>query len=1049
MIAAGRFTESVVEEAALFWFAELGYGVTDGPSISPGGTKPERSDHREVLLAERLKQAIVRLNPEASPEAWEDGFRQVSQIGEVSLVLANRAFHRLLVEGVPVEVMRNGEPRGELIRLVDFDNPAGNDWVAVNQFTVVDGQIERRPDIVVFVNGLPLAVIELKNLGDTGATISHAWNQLQTYQKQIPALFHYNELLVISDGNQTGIGCITTPEERFAAWKTIDGDQLVPTADLETALKGVFEQRRFLDLVRSFIVFEDDGEKIIKKVAQYHQFHAVRKALRTARQASRANGDGKGGVLWHTQGSGKSLTMLFFAGKLIADPGMQNPTILMLTDRNDLDNQLFNTFSRGQSLLRQKPQQADSREHLRELLRVNAGGVVFSTIQKFFPDKDEEEFPMLSDRRNIIVMADEAHRSQYGFGTKVGETGKFVRGFASHLRDALPNATFVAFTGTPLELADKDTRLVFGNYIDIYDVQRAVQDGATVPIYYESRLIKLDLPDAAADLLDEEFEEITEGEETGRRDKLASRWSQLEAVVGTPKRLAQVATDLVEHIERRQEAIAGKVMIVAMSRRICVDLYDQLIALRPDWAGESDETGALKVVMTGSASDPLAWQDHIRNKERRDKLADNFKNPDHPFRIVIVRDMWLTGFDAPSLHTIYIDKPMKGHGLMQAIARVNRVFRDKPGGLVVDYLGIANNLKQALRAYMREGGPGSKPIENEELDINELIAAMIEKLEICRVAFRGFAYDPFLTGAQSDRVATIKKAQEFLILQNFYEPGLIERFLDNATALLKAFALASATKEAQRIKTEVAFFQTVKAAIAKTTGRGADKLGEDFDRALRQLVDRAITPEGVVDIFAAAGLEKPDISIISDTFLAEIKNMPEKNLAIELLRKLLNDEIKASKKTSVVQSQRFSEKLDQSINRYHNRALETAQIIEALIELAKEMRDATGRGEELGLNDDELAFYDALSVNDSAVDVLGDDQLRVIAREVADTVRNNATIDWTIRETARANLRRYVRRVLRRHGYPPDQQDAAIVLVIEQAEEWAKEIADPEPIRRG
>jgi len=570
-----------------------------------------------------------------------------------------------------------------------------------------------------------------------------------------------------------------------------------------------------------------------------------------------------------------------------------------------------------------------------------------------------------------------------------------------------------------------------------------------VPIYYESRLIKLDLPDKNADLLDEEFEEITEGEEGARRDKLASRWTQLEAVVGTSKRLRQVASDLVEHIERRQEAIAGKVMIVAMSRRIAVDLYDQLIALRPDWAGTSDDTGTLKIIMTGSASDPLEWQEHIRNKERRDRLADNFKNPDHPFRIVIVRDMWLTGFDAPSLHTIYIDKPMRGHGLMQAIARVNRVFRDKPGGLVVDYLGIANNLKQALSSYLREDGTSSKPIENEELDIDELIAAMIEKLEICRVTFRGFNYDPFLTGSQSERLTTIAKAQEFLILRNFYEPGLIERFLDNATALLKAFALASATREAQKIKTEVALFQTVKAAISKTTGRGPDKAGEGFDHALRQLIDQAIVSDGVIDIFAAAGLEKPNIAVISDTFLAEIKNLPEKNLALELLRKLLNDEIKASKKTSVVQSRRFSERLDDSIKSYRNRALETAQVIEALIDLARDMRDATSRGDELGLNDDELAFYDALSLSDSAVDVLGDDQLRVIAREVADTVRSNATIDWTIRETARANLRRYVRRVLKRHGYPPDQQENATILVIEQAEEWARETADPAPVRRG
>lgn len=809
--------------------------------------------------------------------------------------------------------------------------------------------------------------------------------------------------------------------------------------------------RRFLDLVRSCVVFEDDGKTVVKKVAQYHQFHAVRKAMATALKASSTGGDGKGGVLWHTQGSGKSLTMLFFAGKLIAHPAMANPTIVMLTDRTDLDDQLFGTFARGKDLLRQKPVQAESRAHLRELLSVNAGGVVFTTIQKFFPSADEEDYPLLSERRNIVVMADEAHRSQYNFGTRVGETGKFVRGFAQHMRDALPQATFVAFTGTPLELADKDTRLVFGNYIDVYDVGRAIADGATVPIYYESRLSKLDLPEGQADLLDEEFEEITEGEETQRRDRLASRWSQLEAVVGTPKRLAQVAADLVEHVERRQAALAGKVMIVCMSRRICVDLYDQLVKLRPEWHGEDDATGQLKVVMTGSASDDLNWQPHIRNKERREALADRFKNPDDPFRMVIVRDMWLTGFDAPSLHTMYIDKPMRGHGLMQAIARVNRVFRDKPGGLVVDYLGLANNLKAALRAYIREAGTDGKPIENEQLDVGELIAAMIEKLELCREALRGFNYDAFLTGSQSERLAVISEAQQFLILRDYMERGadVIPRFLDHATALLKAFALASATKEAQRVKTEVAFFQTVKAALNKTTGRGTGKSEQDLDHAIRQLVDAAIAPEGVVDIFAAAGLEKPDISILSDTFLAEIREMPQQNLALELLKKLLNDEIGATRRTSVVQSRRFSEKLEESINRYHNRAIETAQIIEALIDLARELREANARGDRLGLSADELAFYDALGANDSAKDVLGDDQLLLIAREVADTVRNNVAIDWTVRENARANLRRLVRRVLRRHGYPPDQQEAATLLVIEQAELFAHEDTATIPLYRG
>ncbi len=1045
------FTESVVEEAALAWLAELGYAVEFGPNIAHDGPTPERASYRDVLLTGRLRDAIDRINPSASPDAREEALRRATQLGSPSLVQANRAFHTLLVDGAEVDVLRNGEKRGELVRLIDFDDPAKNDWLAVNQFTVVEGQIERRPDIVLFVNGLPLAVIELKNTANEGATIDHAFNQLQTYQAQIPRLFHFNELLVISDSVKTEIGCITTPRERFAAWKTIDGDDLVPVATVEVAIKGVFEPRRFLDLIYSFIVFEDDGETIVKKVAQYHQFHAVRKALSTALRASSGGGDGKGGVLWHTQGSGKSLTMLFFAGKLIDHPAMANPTIVMLTDRTDLDDQLFGTFAAGQELLRQTPIRAESRAHLRELLRVNAGGVVFTTIQKFFPNPDEEDYPLLSERRNIVVMADEAHRTQYGFGTRVGETGKFVRGFASHMRDALPHATFVAFTGTPLELADKDTRIVFGDYIDIYDVGRAIADGATVPIYYESRLIKLDLPKEQAGLLDEEFEELTEDQEETRRDRLKSKWAELEAVVGTPKRLAEVAADLVEHSERRQEALAGKVMIVCMSRRIAVDLYEQLVRLRPAWHGEDDAEGALKVIMTGSASDKLSWQPHIRNKERRERLADRFKKPDDPFRIVIVRDMWLTGFDAPSLHTIYIDKPMRGHGLMQAIARVNRVFRDKPGGLVVDYLGLANNLKAALRAYMRDDSEGGKPIENDELDIGELIAAMIEQLELCRETFHGFDYDPFLTGSQTERLAVIAKAQEFVILRDYMEQGeqVKDRFLDHATALLKAFALASATKEAQQVKTEVAFFQTVKAALVKTTGKGGGKGDEDLDHAIRQLVDQAIAPQGVVDIFAAAGLEKPDISILSDGFLGEIRDMPQKNLALELLRKLLNDEISATRRTSVVQSRRFSAKLTESINRYHNRALETAQIIEALIDLAREMREANARGEQLGLSTDELAFYDALGVNDSAVEVLGDAQLRLIAGEVAATVRNNVAIDWTVRENARANLRRLVRRVLRRHGYPPDQQEAATRLIIEQAELLAREETEVTPMYRG
>jgi len=1037
MSGSWKFTESDVEEAALSWFEELGYRIVSGPTIAPDGQNPERSNYQDVLLSGRLTDAIARLNPASSQEARDEGLRRISQLGSPSLVMANRAFHKLLVDGTEVEVLRDGEQRGEHIRLIDFDDPANNDWLAVNQFTIV-GETERRPDVVIFVNGIPLAVIEFKNMADPGATIDHAYNQLQTYQLQIPRLFQYNELLMISDGAKTEVGCITTPRERFAAWKTVDGDELHPDATLDVAIRGIFEHRRFLDLIQSFIVFEDDGKSIVKKVAQYHQFHAVRKALVTAIRAMGKNGDGRGGVLWHTQGSGKSLTMLFFAGKLVAltQPGMANPTIVMLTDRTDLDDQLFGVFVRGAGLLRQEPVRAETREQLRELLSVKSGGVVFTTIQKFLVESEEEDHPILSDRRNIIVMADEAHRTQYNFKDRLDRKGSFAHGFAQNMRDALPNATYVAFTGTPLDLVDRNTKQVFGDYIDIYDVGRAIADGATVPIYYESRLVKLDLPEDKADLLDEGFDELTEQEEEAQKLKLTSKWGQLEAVVGTHKRLQQVAADLIQHIDRRQEALAGKVMIVCMSRRIAVDLYDQLVALRPEWHSTDDSDGTLKVIMTGNPSEELAWQHHIRNKERREKLADRFKDPDDPFRIVIVRDMWLTGFDAPSLHTIYIDKPMKGHSLMQAIARVNRVFKDKPGGLVVDYLGVANNLKEALRVYMRDDPDGRPPVENYELDMHQLIGSMLEYLELCREAFRGFDYDLFLTGSPSERLFIVSKAQGHLIMRDFYERGdhVMDRYLDHATALLKAFALASSTREAQQIKREIAFFQTVKAALTKTTGRGPTGKNEDLDHAVRQLVDSAIAPEGVVDVFAAAGLERPNISVISDSFLNDVRNMPEKNLALELLKKLLNDEITASKRTSVVKSRRFSEKLEDSIKRYHNRALETAQVIEALIDLAREMREANERGEELGLSEDEIAFYDALGSNISAVEVMADDQLKIIAQEVANTVRNNTSIDWKDRQQARANIRRLVRRVLRKHGYPPDQQESATMLIIEQAE---------------
>jgi len=1036
-MTAVDFTESVVELAALEWFAEIGYTIGHGPDLEPGGAVQARATLQETILRPRLLDALRRINPGVPEAALGEAVRRVEQVGQPSLILTNRAFHAMLVNGVEVDVMTPEGLRGERVALVDFDHTDANEFLAVNQVTVV-GSHKRRPDIVVFVNGLPLAVIELKNMASETATIDQAFNQLQTYKEQIPRLFHTNELLVISDGALTRIGTITSGRERFATWKTIDGEKLDQTGSLETAIKGIFAPDRFLDLIRHFVVFEDDGARVEKKVAQYHQFHAVQKAVGTALQAAGTNGDGKGGVLWHTQGSGKSLTMLFFAGKLIRQPALANPTIVMITDRTDLDGQLFGTFSRGAELLRQQPVQATSRAHLRELLAVTTGGVVFTTIQKFLNEDGEEQFPKLSDRRNIIVMADEAHRTQYGLGNRVGRDGTLKAGLAQNMRDALPNATYVAFTGTPLELGDRSTQMVFGNYIDIYDVGRAIEDKATVPIYYEGRLVKLDLPDGAAEALDEGFDDLTEDREEAEKTRVASKWAQLEAVVGTEKRLAEVAADLVQHIDHRVEANGGKVMIVTMSRRIAVDLYNQLAKLRPEWASEVDTEGAMKVIMTGSASDPLAWQPHIRDKGRRDTLASRFKDADDPFRIVIVRDMWLTGFDAPSLHTIYIDKPMKGHGLMQAIARVNRVFREKTGGLVVDYIGIANNLKEALRIYMQEDPGGDTPIQNdEEFSLDKLIGGMLRELEYCREIFAEFDRSDFMDGSPSERLRAVANAQNFLLIKNGYNGVLIDRFLDHTMALVKAFALASATKEAQAIKKEIAFYQTVKVAIAKTTGRATPGKDERLDHAVRQLVDQAIAPDGVVDIFAAAGLEKPNIAVISDAFLDDVRTMPQRNLALEMLKKLLNDEITATRKTSIVQSRRFSERLEESLNRYHNRALEMAQIIDALIELAQTMRDNVNRGEQLGLSSDEYAFYEAIALSPSAQAVISDDDLLTIAREVAQTVRSNATIDWRQREQVRARLRSAVRRVLRRLGYPPDQTENAAQLILEQAEALA------------
>ncbi len=1020
-----RFTESIVEDAALEWLEGMGYSVAHGPDIAHDGESPERASYDQVVLIERLQSALTNINPTIPPEAIEDAVKKITTTESPTLIQNNERFHRLLTDGVDVEYRRDdGSLKGDKVKLFDFDDPDNNDWLAVNQFTVQElrGQA-RRPDVVIFVNGIPLAVIELKNPADEEATIWTAYKQLQTYKNEIPSLFVFNELLIISDGLEARLGSLTAERDRFMPWRTIDGETVAPTGlpQLEILLKGVFDRGWLLDLIRHFAVFESDGQTTAKKIAGYHQFHAARKAVATTLEASHPEGDRRCGVVWHTQGSGKSLTMLFYAGKLIDEPSMKNPTLVVLTDRNDLDDQLFGTFSRCKAILRQAPGQADSRDDLKEKLKVASGGVVFTTIQKFLPEVKGGEYEMLSDRSNIVVIADEAHRSQYDF----------IDGFARHMRDALPNASFIGFTGTPIEKTDANTQAVFGDYIDVYDIQRSIEDKATVPIYYEGRLAKIELDEAQTLTIDAEFDEATEGEELSQQEKLKTKWAALEALVGAEERLRLTAEDLVRHFEQRLDAMDGKAMIVCMSRRICMDLHDEIVKLRPDWFHEDDDKGAIKVVMTGNASEGPRVASHARSKARREQLATRFKDPKDPMNVVIVRDMWLTGFDCPCLHTMYVDKPMRGHGLMQAIARVNRVFRDKPGGLVVDYLGIADQLKLALATYSESGGKGKTA-----LDQNEAVAVMLEKYEIVQAMFHGFDFSAFFTGSQTERLSVIPPAIEHVLQQ---EDGK-ERFLKAVNELSKAFALSVPHPEAIRIRDDVGFFQTVRAGILKATTPGK-KTPEELDTAIRQIVSQAVSGEGIVDIFATAGLKNPDISILSEEFLAEVAGIPQKNLAVEMLRKLLNDEIKHRSRRNVVEARSFKEMLEAAIRKYENRAVETAQIIQELIKLAKDMREAGKRGERLKLSDDELAFYDALADNESAVEVLGDKTLRAIAREVAAKIRQSASIDWTIKETVRAAMRAMVKRLLRKYGYPPDKQEAATKLVLEQAELLCSTIA--------
>jgi len=1022
---AQPFTESTVEEAALELFSALGYTIVHGPLIAPGELLAERGEYSEVLLLDRLRRALARINPQVPADAIADAVRKLSSVAGPNLEESNRRFHQFLTDGISVEYRDKGRLVHDLVLLFDVAEADNNDWAAVNQFTIVENRANRRPDIAIFLNGIPLALFELKNLADENAGIRDAFHQFQTYKRDIPGLFPYNEILVISDGIEARLGTLTSGWERFMPWRTIAGDQIASkgSLELEVLIRGIFEKRRFLDLIRHFIVFESTKTGLVKKIAGYHQFHAVNKAVECTLDAASAKGDRRVGVVWHTQGSGKSLTMVFYAGKIIQHPGMSNPTLVLLTDRNDLDDQLFGTFSACKELLRQTPEHADSRDHLQHLLQVSSGGVIFTTIQKFLPENKGDKYPILSDRRNIVVIADEAHRSQYDF----------IDGFARHMRDALPNASFIGFTATPLEVGDRSTPAIFGDYIDVYDIQRAVEDGNTVRIFYEGRLAKIALKDEERPKIDPDFEEVTEQEDVPTKEKLKSKWARMEAMVGTPKRLALIAKDIVDHFEKRLEAMNGKGMIVCMSRRICVELYKEIAKLRPGWHDNDDEKGRLKVVMTGSAADVLDFQPHIRNKQRRERLAERFKDENDPLRLVLVRDMWLTGFDVPCLHTMYADKPMQRHGLMQAIARVNRVFKDKPGGLVVDYLGLADQLKKALTDYTESGGKG-KPVFDQE----EAVAKMLEYYEICAGLFHGFDYSRFKTGKPRERLAVIPPAIEH-VLQQDKDKGK-ERLLKTVTQLSRAFALSVPHERAIAIRDDVGFFQTVRAALAKTTTTGG-RDEEELNAAVRQIVSRAVASDRVIDIFSAAGLKSPEISILSDEFLAEVKDLPQKNLAFEALKKLLNDEIKVRSRKNLVQSRLFSQMLEECIRKYQNRAIETAQILQELIDLAKQMREADKRGEELGFSAEELAFYDALEVNDSAVKVLGDETLKTIARELVDTVHKNTSIDWTVKESVKAKLRTMVKRILRKHGYPPDKQEQATQTVLQQAEllcrDWA------------
>ncbi len=1037
-------TEDQLEQLCLEWFRDNGYEYAYGPDISPDGDRPERVDYLQVVLVDRLTSALHKINPHIPIETIEEAALTITKPESPVLIHNNRAFHKMLLEGVPVEYSEGNENVTDHVQLMDFNNIHNNQFLVVNQFTVQGTRQLRRPDIVVFINGLPISVIELKNPADENADVWDAYNQLQTYKVEISDFFVFNEALVVSDGITARVGSLTANKEWFMPWRTILNEHDKPLVDyeLENVVKGFFDRELLLDYLRYFILFEENGDAAIKKIAGYHQFHAVREAVEATVVASEQPeiiqvnepgaaygrevlpGSRKAGVVWHTQGSGKSISMCCYAGKLIQRPEMNNPTIVVVTDRNDLDGQLYDTFLNARELLKQTPIQADSREDLREQLEARqSGGIIFTTVQKFSLLNGEELHPVLNQRFNIVVISDEAQRSQYGLKAKLNrKTGKYVFGFAKHLRDALPNASFIGFTGTPISHVEIDTRAVFGDYVSIYDIQDAVDDGATVPIYYESRLAKLDINRDEIDELNKDVEEIIEDEEDlNQRERTKGVWAALEKLVGAEPRLKEVAEDLVGHFEKRLTLIDGKAMIVCMSREICANMYNALTELRPEWHDTDPEQGVIKVVMTGSASDRELLRPHIYSKAVKKRLQKRFRDENDPFKLVIVRDMWLTGFDAPPCHTMYVDKPMRGHNLMQAIARVNRVFKDKPGGLVVDYIGIASELKLALKTYTEAKGKGAPTLLAEEA-----FEILKEKMEVVRYMFHGFDYSDY----ETNPLPLLPLAANHIL---GLEDGK-KRFLDVMAAITKAFSLCSTLDEAEPLRKEIAFFSALKAVITKFTTVDKKRTEEEKNSALKQILDNAVIAEGVADIFDLAGLDKPNIGLLSDEFLEDIRRMPSRNLAVELLEKLLRDAIKSRTSRNVVREMKYSDRLLRTLQNYHARLIQTSAIIEELIQMAKEFQADMAKDEELGLNPDELAFYDALANNESAVRDLGDETLKIIAHELTEKLKSSTTVDWQKRESIRAKMRNIVRRLLRKYKYPPDKQVEAIDLVLRQAE---------------